>query len=82
MARRYTDVKRERKEAMRAVRRAQRAHDTEIEKLERTVFRKLARKTILTLDDANEIVGKFTSLLNKLKPLEKAIADFITIVSL
>jgi len=57
-------------------------HDTEIERLERSIFSRLAKKTILTLDDANMIVEKFNKLIKQLGPLEKAIADFVTLVSL
>lgn len=69
----------ERKRALRAVRRAQRAWDTEIEKLERRIFEVLAKKTLVTRLNVGGIVFMYNLTIAKQKELESQLANFIEV---
>lgn len=76
----FAEVRAERKRALQEVRRRQRAHDSEIERMERTIFRLLDRKTVLESKDAVRLAEHYSSLTQSLRRLEQGLTDFNTIV--
>ena len=77
----FAEIRTERKNALRYVRRTQRAFDTELERMERTIFRLLDRKTVLTGDDALRISRMWNAVNGKARDFEKGLAEFYTVVS-
>lgn len=69
-----------RKQALREVRRRQRAADTLIERLERRIFALLERKTLIDEEDAVELYDRwFRPFMDAVKSLEQGLADFIDV---
>lgn len=75
------ELQRERKAALREVRRKQRAADTRIEKIERRIMTLLNRKILITQESARTIVPLWNDYVGANRALETAIADFISITS-
>jgi len=71
-------LQRVRKQALREVRRRERAADTAIEKIERRLFTLLDRKTLITHEVALTIVPYWNDFLSRVNDLEAGITDFIT----
>ena len=69
------------RQALRQVRGAQSNLDSNIEKLERLIFRLLARKTVLTTEDARRIADAYNKMPTNMNQLAKHIADFYIIVA-
>ena len=82
MAETFAELKRQRKQALRGVRRIERSADTAIEKLERRIFRMLGRKTIIDRESALTLVPLYNEFIAEVRKLEKAIADFISVSSI
>jgi len=76
----YSEVRNERKRALREVRKKQRTLDTQIERMERTLFRLLERKTILQTKDAVRLADHYTLLVQEMRNLEQGLTDFNTVV--
>ena len=75
------EVKRDRLNALRMVRKAERAVDTKLEVLERRIYRLLDRKTVIQYDSANAIVPLYEDFVAQIRNLEQAITDFLIICS-
>jgi len=75
------ELQRERKKAAREARRKQRLADTAIEKIERRLFALIDRKTLITTEAAETLVPLYNDFKKKASDMEKALADFIGIVS-
>lgn len=75
------ELQRERKAALREVRRRQRSLDTDLEKLERLIFSMLDRKTLITTSDAIKIADRTVALGQLLSLLEGGVADFVEVSS-
>ncbi|MBA7550014.1 hypothetical protein ES705_42519 [subsurface metagenome] len=78
----FAQLQRERKAALREVRRVQRATDTQIERIERRLFVLLDRKTLITRDVAMAFVPMWNKFFSQVKELERALADFISVTSI
>ena len=74
-------VRADRKRALRNVRRMERTLDTEIEKMERLLFRLLDRKTILTTEDAVRIGKAMDALIIPMNRLQSSVADFYIVTT-
>ena len=77
----FTEAKRRRKEAVRAVRRAQRAVDTRLERIERRLFRLNNFKEIITRQNLESLIPMYNDFSREVRNLEKALADMFSIVS-
>ena len=77
----FADVRRDRKLYLRFVRKAQRAVDTQIERMERTIFRLLDRKTVLDVRDADRLAEHWRQVTAEQRKVEKSLADFYFILS-
>ncbi len=77
-----SELKRERVQAARAARRLQRAADTAIERLERRLDTLIARKTVIDRDAAMTLVPLYNDFRDKVRVMEKGLADFISVVSI
>lgn len=75
------EVQRERKSYLREFRRRERAADTAIERVERRIFRLLARKTLIIGSDISMLVNDYNDFVAKVRDMEKALADVYTSVS-
>jgi len=75
------ELQRERKTSLREVRRRERALDTELERMERRIFRLLDRKTLITTDDSIGLADRVNSLGRLLRDLEVGVADFVEVSS-
>lgn len=75
----FAEIQRERKSVVREIRRTQRAMDTRIERLERTLFRLLDRKTLLSAKDALRIAQDWNNVLDAGRGLEAKIRDAMMI---
>lgn len=75
------ELQRERKTALREVRRRERSLDTELERLERRIFRLLDRKTLITTADALNVADRINALGQLLRQLESGVADFVEVSS-
>ena len=64
-----------RKAVFRAIRKAERATDTELEILERRLFQLLKRKTLLQPFTIKEVAMRYNAVVRKMKVLERAIID-------
>lgn len=74
------ELQRERKEALRQVRRVQRAADTMIEKMERKLFKLLDRKTLIQERDAVELYDKYYKpFVDQIRVLENALIAFYNV---
>lgn len=69
----------ERKNALREVRRRERTADSQIERLEREIFRLLDRKTLLTVENAISLTDKYRTFVALVTDLEKSIVDFVEV---
>ena len=78
---RFTEAKRARKEAVRATRRVQRQVDTSLEKIERRLFRLLEFKEIITRENVESLIPMYNDFIEKVRRLEKALADMISIIN-
>ena len=77
----FAELKRNRKNALRGVKREQRALDSSLERLERRLEALRGRKTIIDREAALTIVPLWNDFAAKIRIVEKAIADFISTVS-
>ena len=77
-----SELKRERVQAARAARRLQRAADSAIERVERRLDTLIARKTIIDRETAMTLVPLYNDFRDKVRTMEKGLADFISIVSI
>ena len=77
----FAQIRSERRQGLRQVRNHQRAVDSQIERIERLVFRLLDRKTVLVPEDAKKIATEIDSLYDPLTKMTNALADFMIIVS-
>lgn len=75
------EVRRERKQALRQVRAAEKALDTEIERMERRLLRLLDRRTILTIKSAEELNRFYDQLVQRINNLQQSLTDYTIIVS-
>lgn len=75
------ELKRRRLLALRAARRIEREADSAIERIERRMFTLLNRKTIIDQEAALTMVPLWNDFRKKVGVLERALADFISIVS-
>lgn len=73
-------IKRERKDGLRALRRLQREADTSIERLERRIFRLLDRKTPLNLESAETLVPLYNDFVKKAVAMENGLTDLLTLI--
>jgi len=55
--------------------------DTQIEKMERTIFRLLDRKTVLEYRDAHRLGLLYSDLLAEIRRLEQSLVDFNVVVN-
>lgn len=80
---RLTDaqVRRAREQALRSVRRKQRAMDTRIEVMERRLDRAIENKERITIVVAGSIIEDFKRLIKHLRVLEDALADMANVFS-
>jgi len=70
------------KEALREVRRRERATDSSIERMERRIFALLDRKTPIDAEDAIELYDRyFKEFWNLAKSLEQGLIDFYGVVA-
>lgn len=76
------ELQRQRKQALREVRRRERAADTAIEKIERRLYTLQDRKTLITEEAASTLVPLWNDFQSKNRDLEKGLADFISICSI
>ena len=76
----FAEIRQERKKALSSVRRTQRQLDSQVEVMERTIFRLLDRKRVLTADDALRLAQIWDHTLDQARAVEKALADFYTVV--
>lgn len=74
------ELKRQRLASLRSVRRIQRAADTAIEKIERRLSSLSNRKTIIDAEAALTLVPLYNDFRDKVRTMEKALADFISVV--
>ena len=81
VAKSFAQIRQERKAGLRAVRAAQQNLDSNIERLERLLFRLLRRKMVLTTDDAKRIADAYNKLPRNMNDLAKFIADFFILVA-
>lgn len=81
MAKTFAQIRQERKAALRSIRGAQSNLDSNVEKLERLLFRLLQRKMVLTTDDARRIADAYSKLPSNMNELSKHIADFYILVA-
>ncbi len=77
----FAEIKRVRKTALRHVRRAERAADSAIERLERRIFTLLDRKTIIDRDAALTMDPLYRDFFERVRQTERALRDFYEIVS-
>lgn len=69
-------------EALREVRRRERAADSSIERMERRIFALLDRKTLIDEEDAIQLYERyFKEFHNLVKDLERGLVDFYGVVS-
>lgn len=76
----FAQVKSERQRALREVRRRERQLDTDIERMERRIFRLLDRKTILQTKDASNLSTYYATLVQDMRALEQGLRDFYSVV--
>ena len=81
MPKTFAQIRQERKQALRQVRAAQSSLDSNIEKMERLIFRLLQRKTVLTTEDAKRLSDAYGKLPKNMNDLAKFLADFFIIVA-
>jgi len=77
----FAQVRAERKRALQAVRKQQRSLDTQVERMERTLFRLLDRKTVLEYRDAHRLGLHYSDILAEIRRLEQALVDFNVVVN-
>lgn len=77
----FAEIRRERKEALRDVRKVQRAMDSSIERLERRIFTLLNRKTVIDRPAALTLVPLWNNFIETGSKFQRALADFIEISS-
>ena len=78
----FAEVQRKRKEALREVRRRQRATDSSIERMERRIFRLLDRKTLLNVNDAIELYDKYyKEFISNVRLLERGLIAFFNLIN-
>lgn len=75
------ELQRRRKEALREARRRQRALDTQIERIERKIFSLLDRKTLITREDALNLVPMWNEFTKLAQQTERGLTDFISVCS-
>lgn len=75
------EVQRQRKGMIREIRRLERATDTELEKLERRLFRLLDHKQLITAAEMRGLMLYYESFVKKAQLMEKAIADSVYTIS-
>lgn len=78
----YARLKHDRKSALRGVKREQRALDSSLERLERRLEVLRSRKTIIDREAALTLVPLWNDFVEKLRIVEKVLADFISVVSI
>ena len=77
MAKRLTDaaVRNAREQALRAVRRAQRALDTRIEVMERRLDRSIENKERITIIVAGSLIEDYKKIIERIRELEARLTD-------
>jgi len=76
----YAQIARQRRDAVRDVRRLQRELDTRVERMERRLFRLMDRKTMIDLEDAVELVDKYWAPIEQaMRDCERQLNAFLTI---
>jgi len=78
----FGELKRNRKNALRGVKREQRALDSSLERLERRIETLRGRKTIIDREAALTLVPLWNDFAIKIRTVEKSLADFISVVSI
>lgn len=74
-------VQRERKAGLRAVRRDQRAADTNLEKWERECFRLLRKKRLIDYEDADRLLNLYNTFSASVQKWEASFANFLKLLS-
>lgn len=77
----FTEEKRRRKEAVRNLRRAEKALDTSVERVERRIFRLLQFKEIITKQNVASLIPLNNEVVQNMEAYQKALADVLVIVS-
>jgi hypothetical protein len=78
----FAELQRQRKAALREVRRRQRAADSSLERMERRIFNLLDRKTLIDVEDAIELYDKYyAEFVTLVKSTETALVNFYNIIA-
>jgi len=72
-------LQRERKAALRGVRREQRTVDSTMEKWERELARLLKRKTLIDVEDAQRLTSLYNDFFTAVQRWESAMSSFVKI---
>lgn len=75
------EVQRERKLSLRTVKATERALDTALEQMERTIITLQRRKTLITMRDGERLLQYYDQTVKRMQSLETALADFTRILS-
>ncbi|MBA7552677.1 hypothetical protein ES705_45247 [subsurface metagenome] len=76
------ELQRQRKSALREVRRRQRAADSSMERLERRLFALIDRKTLISPESALTLIPLWNDLIKGVRDVENGITDFISITNI
>jgi len=74
-------IQRERKAALRAVRKEQRATDTALEVWEREAYRLLRKKRLIDMEDGSRLVGLYNTVNATFSKWESALQYFLKVLS-